>query len=141
MKNVVLRTVANLATLYSAAGYGPEGVRAVADTWTQILIEERVSVDHFRLAVNRMIKTRKFFPTIAEILEEVRAIRIREYNERQPQLPAVHGDQRQENIETINRIRDMLSRGMSFDKVADKLEKCQRITTRTTAGKWHGYGS
>ena len=124
MKNVVLRTVANLATLYSAAGYGPEGVRAVADTWTQILIEERVSVDHFRLAVNRMIKTRKFFPTIAEILEEVWAIRIREYNERQlPQLPDVNGDQRQENIETINRIRDMLSRGMSFDQVADKLDQ------------------
>ena len=124
MKHVVLRTVANLATLYSAAGYGPEGVRAVAETWTQILIEERVSVDHFRLAVNRMIKTRKFFPTIAEILEEVRAIRIREYNERQlPQLPDVNGDQRQKNIETINRIRDILSRGMSFDQVADELEK------------------
>ena len=129
MKNVVLRTVANLSTLFPSAGYGPEGVRAVADTWTEILIEERVSIDHFRLAVNRMIKTRKFFPTIAEILEEVRAIRIREYNERRlPQLIADDGDHRQENSEMIDRIRDMLSRRMSFNQVADKLD--QFITKR-----------
>ena len=86
MKNFVLRTVANLSTLYPHAGYGPEGVQAVSETWTEVLIEERVTVPHFRLAVNQMIKTSKYFPTIAEILKEINVVRDREYDKRQRYL-------------------------------------------------------
>lgn len=71
----VQRALSKLANHYPEAGYNGKTLISLAADWFDLLSEEKVTQKQFSAGVRHAVKTCRFFPKLADVLEGVRSYR------------------------------------------------------------------
>lgn len=132
----VQRALSKLVNHYPEAGHNGQTLSRLAADWLDLLGEEEVTKSQFSAGIRHAVKTCKFFPKVADVLEGVRAHRANPKPKPKSEALQIadrtsqHDPTPEEvamNNERLNTIAQMLAGKLSMDDAVNRVEELTTI--------------